>query len=88
LNPSYSELKISELDMVVAGTKDAVLMVESEANELPEDIMLGAVLFAHNEMQVVDSRRLMHWSWMLASHVGIGRLLLKIVHCKIKLSLL
>jgi polyribonucleotide nucleotidyltransferase len=53
LNPSYSELKTSELDMVVAGTKDAVLMVESEANELPEDIMLGAVLYAHNEMQVV-----------------------------------
>ncbi|HQQ75448.1 MAG TPA: polyribonucleotide nucleotidyltransferase, partial [Pseudomonadales bacterium] len=53
LNPGYLELKESELDMVVAGTKDAVLMVESEANELPEDIMLGAVLFAHNEMQVV-----------------------------------
>jgi polyribonucleotide nucleotidyltransferase len=53
LNPSYSDLKSSELDMVVAGTKDAVLMVESEANELPEDIMLGAVLYAHNEMQVV-----------------------------------
>lgn len=53
LNPGYLELKQSELDMVVAGTKDAVLMVESEANELPEDIMLGAVLFAHNEMQVV-----------------------------------
>jgi polyribonucleotide nucleotidyltransferase len=53
LNPSYEKLKTSELDMVVAGTKDAVLMVESEANELPEDIMLGAVLFAHHEMQVV-----------------------------------
>ncbi|MEX1032289.1 MAG: polyribonucleotide nucleotidyltransferase [Cellvibrionaceae bacterium] len=53
LNPSYEVLKTSELDMVVAGTKDAVLMVESEANELPEDIMLGAVLFAHQEMQVV-----------------------------------
>ncbi len=39
--------------MVVAGTKDAVLMVESEAQELPEDIMLGAVLYAHQEMQVV-----------------------------------
>ncbi len=39
--------------MVVAGTKDAVLMVESEANELPEDIMLGAVLYAHQEMQAV-----------------------------------
>lgn len=53
LNPGYSALAASELDMVVAGTKDAVLMVESEAKELPEDIMLGAVLFAHNEMQVV-----------------------------------
>lgn len=53
LNPNYSVLKDSELDMVVAGTADAVLMVESEANELPEDIMLGAVLFAHQEQQVV-----------------------------------
>ncbi|WP_188150943.1 polyribonucleotide nucleotidyltransferase [Teredinibacter waterburyi] len=53
LNPSYSALKESELDMVVAGTQDAVLMVESEANELPEDIMLGAVLYAHQEMQAV-----------------------------------
>ncbi len=53
LNPSYSAIETSELDMVVAGTRDAVLMVESEANELPEDIMLGAVLYAHQEMQVV-----------------------------------
>ncbi|HTF85377.1 MAG TPA: polyribonucleotide nucleotidyltransferase [Cellvibrio sp.] len=53
LNPTYKELETSELDMVVAGTKDAVLMVESEAKELPEDIMLGAVLYAHQEMQVV-----------------------------------
>ncbi len=53
LNPTYSSLKESELDMVVAGTKDAVLMVESEAEELPEDIMLGAVLYAHQEMQAV-----------------------------------
>ncbi len=53
LNPNYVELETSELDMVVAGTKDAVLMVESEANELPEDIMLGAVLYAHQEMQTV-----------------------------------
>lgn len=55
LNPTISELPASELDMVVAGTKDAVLMVESEANELPEDIMLGAVLFGHQEMQTVIS---------------------------------
>lgn len=53
LNPSYSALKESKLDMVVAGTADAVLMVESEAQELTEDQMLGAVLFAHQEMQTV-----------------------------------
>ncbi len=51
LNPSYEQLATSELDMVVAGTSDAVLMVESEAKELSEDEMLGAVLFAHQEMQ-------------------------------------
>jgi polyribonucleotide nucleotidyltransferase len=53
LNPTYEQLAESELDMVVAGTTDAVLMVESEAKELTEDEMLGAVLFAHTEMQVV-----------------------------------
>ncbi|MCW8884736.1 MAG: polyribonucleotide nucleotidyltransferase [Motiliproteus sp.] len=53
LNPSFEQLETSLLDMVVAGTKDAVLMVESEAQELTEDEMLGAVLFAHDEMQVV-----------------------------------
>ncbi len=53
LNPSYSTLTTSDLDMVVAGTQSAVLMVESEAKELNEDLMLGAVLFAHMEMQVV-----------------------------------
>ena len=53
LNPSYSALADSQLDMVVAGTKDAVLMVESEAKELTEDQMLGAVLYAHQEMQTV-----------------------------------
>jgi len=52
LNPSYSALETSALNMVVAGTSDAVLMVESEAQELSEDQMLGAVLFAHQEMQV------------------------------------
>lgn len=52
LNPSYSQLKDSELDLVVAGTADAVLMVESEAQELTEDQMLGGVLFGHQEMQV------------------------------------
>jgi polyribonucleotide nucleotidyltransferase len=55
LNPGYDVLATSLLDMVVAGTKDAVLMVESEAQELTEDEMLGAVLFAHQEFQVVIS---------------------------------
>ncbi|MDO7543585.1 MAG: polyribonucleotide nucleotidyltransferase [Gammaproteobacteria bacterium] len=53
LNPSPAELENSMLDMVVAGTEDAVLMVESEASELSEDIMLGSVLFGHQEMQKV-----------------------------------
>ena len=51
LNPDNESLEKSMLDMVVAGTKDAILMVESEAKELSEDQMLGAVLFAHQEMQ-------------------------------------
>jgi polyribonucleotide nucleotidyltransferase len=46
----------SELDLVVAGTNDAVLMVESEAKELPEDVMLGAVMFGHKSFQpVIDA---------------------------------
>lgn len=53
LNPSYEAMADSDLDMVVAGTADAVLMVESEADELSEDEMLGAVLYAHDEMQTV-----------------------------------
>ena len=52
LNPSFEQLQESALDMVVAGTRAAVLMVESEASELTEDQMLGAVLFAQQEMQV------------------------------------
>ena len=51
LNPGYSALEDSKLNMVVSGTESAVLMVESEAEELSEDQMLGAVLFAHQEMQ-------------------------------------
>jgi len=51
LNPTASELKDSALDLVVAGTQNAVLMVESEAKELPEDVMLGAVMFGHEQMQ-------------------------------------
>ncbi len=53
LNPSFEELENSFLDMVVAGTDEAVLMVESEAKELNEDLMLGAVLFGHQEMKAV-----------------------------------
>ncbi|MCH7817295.1 MAG: polyribonucleotide nucleotidyltransferase [Proteobacteria bacterium] len=53
LNPTNSSLESSLLNMVVAGTQSAVLMVESEAKQLSEDQMLGAVLYAHQEMQVV-----------------------------------
>ncbi|HSN73176.1 MAG TPA: polyribonucleotide nucleotidyltransferase, partial [Steroidobacteraceae bacterium] len=52
LNPSSAALKTSKLDLVVAGTADGVLMVESEAESLPEDVMLGAVMFGHEKMQV------------------------------------
>ena len=51
LNPLKSDLEKSQLDLVVAGTSDAVLMVESEADCLPEDVMLGAVTFGHEQMQ-------------------------------------
>ncbi len=51
LNPTQTQLNTSKLDMVVAGTEHAVLMVESEAKELSETVMLGAVMFAHREMQ-------------------------------------
>jgi polyribonucleotide nucleotidyltransferase len=52
LNPGYEALETSELELVVAGTKDAVLMVESEANGLSEEVMLGAVMFGHEQLQV------------------------------------
>ncbi|MCA1713781.1 MAG: polyribonucleotide nucleotidyltransferase, partial [Gammaproteobacteria bacterium] len=52
LNPGKAELVDSQLELVVAGTADAVLMVESEAQELSEDVMLGAVMFGHQQMQV------------------------------------
>jgi polyribonucleotide nucleotidyltransferase len=51
LNPTKTELETSKLNLVVAGTEQAVLMVESEANELSEDVMLGAVMFGHEQMQ-------------------------------------
>ncbi len=53
LNPNASELKESQLNLVVAGTQQAVLMVESEANELSEEVMLGSVVFGHDQMQAV-----------------------------------
>ena len=53
LNPTLDEMKESSLDLVVAGTKDAVLMVESEAKELPEEVMLGSVMFGHRHFQPV-----------------------------------
>ena len=71
LNPSAAELAISKLNLVVAGTDVAVLMVESEANELSEEIMLGAVVFGHDQMQaainaindLVDEGGKDAWEW-------------------------
>jgi polyribonucleotide nucleotidyltransferase len=71
LNPTATELKSSQLDLVVAGTEQAVLMVESEAKELPEDVMLGAVVFGHQQMQaviqaineMVDEAGAAAWEW-------------------------
>jgi polyribonucleotide nucleotidyltransferase len=76
LNPTQSQLKGgSRLDLVVAGTRDAVLMVESEADILPEDVMLGAVVFGHEQMQtvidaindLVDEAGKPEWDWLPAS---------------------
>jgi polyribonucleotide nucleotidyltransferase len=56
LNPTVDETKNTQLELVVAGTGDAVMMVESEAKELPEDVMLGAVMFGHEGFQpVIDA---------------------------------
>src|SRR5271157_3876946 len=56
LNPQLDEMTESQLDLVVAGTQDAVLMVESEAKELTEELMLGAVMFGHRHFQpVIDA---------------------------------
>jgi polyribonucleotide nucleotidyltransferase len=71
LNPTASELKTSALNLVVAGTEAAVLMVESEALELPEDIMLGAVVFGHQQMraaidainELADEAGVEEWAW-------------------------
>ncbi|MFW0094511.1 MAG: polyribonucleotide nucleotidyltransferase [Coxiella endosymbiont of Haemaphysalis qinghaiensis] len=72
LNPSLEELKRSQLDLVIAGTREGVLMVESEAQELPESTVLGAVLHGHNAMQaaiqaiddfVKESNVATKWDW-------------------------
>jgi polyribonucleotide nucleotidyltransferase len=71
LNPSTTELKTSDLELVVAGTANAVLMVESEAKELSEDVMLGAVMFGHQQLQAVIKAinelvaevGVKHWDW-------------------------
>ena len=55
LNPTVSVAAASDLELVVAGTQDAVLMVESEANQLSEEVMLGAVMFGHEQMQAAIS---------------------------------
>jgi polyribonucleotide nucleotidyltransferase len=71
LNPTASQIKESQLDLVVAGTQSAVLMVESEAQQLPEDVMLGAVVFGHDQMQaainaineLVETAGKPEWDW-------------------------
>ncbi len=71
LNPTLTELKSSQLDLVVAGTESAVLMVESEAHELSEDVMLGAVVYGHEQMQaaidaildLADEAGMEPWDW-------------------------
>ncbi len=74
LNPTTTQLKESQLNLVVAGTQKAVLMVESEADELSEDVMLGAVTYGHDQMQQVidminelaDEAGVTAWDWQPA----------------------
>ena len=89
LNPTATELLTSQLDLVVAGTERAVLMVESEAQQLSEEVMLGAVMFGHEQMQVViqainemaDAVGADAWDWtapakdeaLIAQIAGTGR---------------
>ncbi|MDT8403046.1 polyribonucleotide nucleotidyltransferase [Sulfuriflexus sp.] len=71
LNPGFEALEESDLNLVVAGTKGAVLMVESEANCLSEEVMLGAVMFGHEQLQIVidtieefaNEAGVKHWDW-------------------------
>jgi polyribonucleotide nucleotidyltransferase len=75
LNPSATQMQASKLDLVVSGTDAAVLMVESEAHELPEDVMLGAVVFGHEQMQtaiaaideLVEQAGKPEWDWAPAA---------------------
>jgi len=75
INPTKTELESSQLNLVVAGTSQAVLMVESEASELSEEVMLGAVVFGHEQMQVVidainelaDEGGRDDWDWAAAA---------------------
>ncbi|PKO36231.1 MAG: polyribonucleotide nucleotidyltransferase [Betaproteobacteria bacterium HGW-Betaproteobacteria-6] len=75
LCPTLSQLKTSQLDLVVAGTEAAVLMVESEADQLSEEVMLGAVVFGHTEMQkainaineLVEEAGKPEWEWQAAA---------------------
>ncbi|MCZ6560278.1 MAG: polyribonucleotide nucleotidyltransferase, partial [Gammaproteobacteria bacterium] len=74
LNPTYSQIEESKLDLVVAGTANAVLMVESEADILSEKVMLGAVMFGHEQMQtaikvvqeMADEVGKPAWNWVAA----------------------
>ncbi|MFB0936265.1 MAG: polyribonucleotide nucleotidyltransferase [Propionivibrio sp.] len=75
LNPTKTQLETTQLDLVVAGTQAAVLMVESEADVLPEDVMLGAVVYGHEQMQTVinainefvDEAGKPEWDWAPAA---------------------
>lgn len=78
LNPTQTELEDTDLDLVVAGTESSVLMVESEAKELPEHVMLGAVMFGHQQFQkviqlikelaAVPGTKKPNWDWKEAPH--------------------
>lgn len=78
LNPSFTDLETSELDLVVAGTNTSVLMVESEAKQLSEDVMLGAVMFGHDQFQVVidnikalaEEANTKPWDWVAKEKDG------------------
>ncbi len=79
LNPTANEMKQSHMDMVIAGSEQAVLMVESEAKELSEEIMLGAIMFGHEQMQAVihainemaDAVGKDTWEWEPAAKDGV-----------------